>query len=85
MCPPPDFGVSFDSQYLIGLAPVADHMVILINIEKLISSKDLELTEHTDSGGLSHEFTQIITALTGSTDARKIRLRITRPLLFKTW
>lgn len=46
MCPPPDFGVSFDSQYLIGLAPVADHMVILINIEKLISSKDLELTEH---------------------------------------
>lgn len=45
MCPPPDFGVSFDSQYLIGLAPVDEHMVILINIEKLISSRDLELTE----------------------------------------
>ena len=45
MCPPPDFGVSFDSQYLIGLAPVDEHMVILINIEKLISSKELDLTE----------------------------------------
>lgn len=39
--PPPKFGVAFDSQYLHGLAPVNDHMVILINIEELISSKEL--------------------------------------------
>jgi len=45
ICPPPDFGVAFDSQYLLGLVPVKDHMVILINIEKLISSRDLALME----------------------------------------
>lgn len=45
ICPPPDFGVAFESQYLIGLVPVEEHMVILINIEKLISSKDMDLME----------------------------------------
>lgn len=45
ICPPPDFGVAFDSQYLLGLVPVKEHMVILINIEKLISSRELALME----------------------------------------
>ncbi|MEW6982819.1 chemotaxis protein CheW [Colwelliaceae bacterium 6471] len=45
--PPPEFGVAFDSQYLHGLAPVNEQMVILLNIEKLISSQELGLFENT--------------------------------------
>ncbi len=41
--PPPEFGVAFDSQYLHGLVPIDDHMIILLNIEKLISSEELGL------------------------------------------
>lgn len=41
--PPPEFGVAFDSRYLRGLAPVGESMVILINIESLISSEELGL------------------------------------------
>jgi len=41
--PPPQFGVAFDSQYLHGLVAVNDHMVILLNIEKLVSSQELGL------------------------------------------
>lgn len=43
MKPPPEFGVAFDSQYLYGLVPFNDQMIILLNIEKLISSKELGL------------------------------------------
>lgn len=43
MKPPPEFGVAFDSQYLHGLAPINEQMIILLNIEKLISSKELGL------------------------------------------
>lgn len=45
--PPPQFGVAFDSQYLHGLAPVNEQMVILLNIEKLISSSELGLFDAT--------------------------------------
>ena len=41
--PPPDFGVIFDSRFLKGLATVDDHMVILVNIEQLISSEEIGL------------------------------------------
>jgi purine-binding chemotaxis protein CheW len=41
--PPPEFGVAFDSQYLHGLFPINEHMIILLNIEKLISSQELGL------------------------------------------
>ena len=41
--PPPDFGVIFDSRFLRGLATVDDHMVILVNIEQLISSEEIGL------------------------------------------
>lgn len=41
--PPPEFGVAFDSTYLYGLAPIDDLMVILINIESLITSDELGL------------------------------------------
>ncbi|MCL1143049.1 chemotaxis protein CheW [Shewanella gaetbuli] len=45
--PPPEFGVAFDSQYLFGLAPVNEQMIILLNIEKLISSQELGLFDST--------------------------------------
>jgi purine-binding chemotaxis protein CheW len=43
--PPPQFGVAFDSQYLHGLVPMNEQMIILLNIEALISSKELCLFE----------------------------------------
>jgi purine-binding chemotaxis protein CheW len=41
--PPPDFGISFDSEYLLGLIPLEETMVTLIDIEKLITSDELGL------------------------------------------
>ncbi|MFT6899316.1 MAG: purine-binding chemotaxis protein CheW, partial [Paraglaciecola sp.] len=43
--PPPQFGVAFDSRYLLGLVAIEDHMVILVNIERLISSDELGLID----------------------------------------
>lgn len=43
--PAPEFGVAFDSKYLYGLAPVEEHMLILLNIGALISSQELGLFE----------------------------------------
>ena len=43
--PPPEFGVIFDSSYLYGLTTIEQHMIILINIERLISSDELGLFE----------------------------------------
>ncbi|GEA11947.1 chemotaxis protein CheW [Alteromonas sp. KUL49] len=40
---PPEFGVAFDSRYLQGLADVEDTMVILVNIERLVTSEELGL------------------------------------------
>ena len=48
--PPPEFGVAFDSQYLHGLAPINEQMIILLNIEKLISSQELGLFESKSVG-----------------------------------
>ncbi len=39
--PAPEFGVAFDSRYLLGLAPIEEEMVILVNIEQLITSDEL--------------------------------------------
>ena len=41
--PPPEFGVAFDSRYLHGLADVDEKMIILVNIESLITSEELGL------------------------------------------
>ena len=41
--PPPEFGVAFDSSYLHGLTTVKDQMIILVNIQKLITSDELAL------------------------------------------
>ena len=41
--PAPEFGGSFDTQYLMGLATVEERMLILVNIEQLMSSQDMAL------------------------------------------
>lgn len=45
--PAPNFGVAFDSEYLIGLANVGEGMVILVDIQKLITSDEMGLVEAT--------------------------------------
>lgn len=42
---PPEFGVAFDSAYLHGLTSIKDQMIILVNIQKLITSNELALYE----------------------------------------
>ena len=43
--PPPDFGVTFDNAYLLGLVTIKEQMITLINIESLISSDELQLVD----------------------------------------
>lgn len=49
--PPPEFGVAFDTQFLHGLAEVNDAMVIIVNIESLISSESLALFDTRNQDG----------------------------------
>jgi purine-binding chemotaxis protein CheW len=41
--PAPDMGTTFDTQYLIGLGTVDERMLILVDIEKLMSCKEMGL------------------------------------------
>lgn len=41
--PTPEFGAAVDTAYIVGLAPVEERMLILVDIEKLMSSRDMEL------------------------------------------
>ncbi|MDB6060496.1 MAG: chemotaxis protein CheW [Verrucomicrobiaceae bacterium] len=41
--PAPDFSSTFDTQYLMGLGTVDDRMLILVDIEKLLGSKTMQL------------------------------------------
>ena len=43
--PAPEFGGTFDTQYLVGLGTVDERMLILVDIEKLMASSDMELME----------------------------------------
>ncbi len=43
--PAPEFGASLDVEYLQGLGTVDERMIILVDIEKLMSSRDMELVE----------------------------------------
>jgi purine-binding chemotaxis protein CheW len=40
---PPEFGSSLDTQYIIGLGTVDERLIILIDIERLMSSDDMDL------------------------------------------
>lgn len=39
----PEFGASLDTEYLIGMGTMDERMIILIDIEHLMSSSDMEL------------------------------------------
>jgi purine-binding chemotaxis protein CheW len=41
--PPPNFGVAFDARYLLGLATINEQMIILVDINELISSEEMGL------------------------------------------
>ena len=43
--PPPEFGGSLDTRYLQGLATVGGQMLILIDIERLMSSRDMAIVD----------------------------------------
>jgi purine-binding chemotaxis protein CheW len=45
--PAPDFSDSFDTQYITGLGTVDQRMLILIDIEKLMTSSDMALVDST--------------------------------------
>jgi len=46
--PAPEFGASLDTRYLEGLGTVDERMLILVDIEKLMNSRDMELIEATE-------------------------------------
>lgn len=39
----PEFGAALDTKYITGLGTVDERMIILVDIEKLMSSRDMEL------------------------------------------
>jgi purine-binding chemotaxis protein CheW len=41
----PQFGATLDTQYLMGLGTIDERMLILVDIEKLMSSSDMELVD----------------------------------------
>ncbi|MCJ8170074.1 chemotaxis protein CheW [Atopomonas sediminilitoris] len=41
--PPPEFGGAFDTQYLLGLGTVDERMLILVDIEQLMTSQEMAL------------------------------------------
>jgi purine-binding chemotaxis protein CheW len=43
--PAPNFGASLDTQHLLGLGTVDERMIILADIERLMTSRDMELVE----------------------------------------
>ncbi|HUW50066.1 MAG TPA: chemotaxis protein CheW [Sulfuricella sp.] len=43
--PAPEFGGAIDTQYVMGIGTVDDRMLILVDIEKLMSSQDMELVD----------------------------------------
>ncbi len=47
--PPPEFGSGLDTQYLQGLGTVDERMIVLADIEKLMSSRDMELIESAEA------------------------------------
>ena len=45
--PPPEMGTALNTDYLIGLGTLADRMLILIDIDKLMSSEEMGLIDRT--------------------------------------
>jgi len=49
--PAPEFGASLDTKYLLGLGTVDERMIILVDIEHLMTSRDMELIESAEIAG----------------------------------
>jgi len=47
MRPAPGLGSAIDTEYIMGLGTVDERMLILIDIEKMMSSSDMGLIEQT--------------------------------------
>jgi purine-binding chemotaxis protein CheW len=45
MRPTPEFSSTFDTRYITGLGTVDDRLLILVDIDKLMSSSDMGLNE----------------------------------------
>lgn len=43
--PAPEFSASLDTQYILGLGTIDERMIIVMDIEKLMTSRDMELVE----------------------------------------
>ena len=43
--PAPEFSSTLDTQYIVGLGTVEQRMIIVVDIEKLMTSRDMELME----------------------------------------
>ncbi len=43
--PAPEFSSSLDMQYIMGLGTVDERMIIVVDIEKLMTSRDMDLVE----------------------------------------
>lgn len=44
--PAPEFGSTLDTQYLVGLGTLQDRMIILVDIQRLMNSPDMALSNH---------------------------------------
>ncbi|APX92999.1 chemotaxis protein CheW [Halomonas sp. 1513] len=44
--PAPEFGVTLSSDYLSGLGSLEDRMLVLVDIEKLLTSEEMALVDH---------------------------------------
>lgn len=50
MRPAPEFGGSLDTRFITGLGTVGDRMLILADIERLMTSKDMQLVDRAAHG-----------------------------------
>lgn len=48
--PAPEFGVTLSSDYLSGLGSLEDRMLVLVDIDKLLTSDEMALVEHAGDG-----------------------------------
>ncbi|MNU07674.1 Chemotaxis protein CheW [compost metagenome] len=45
--PAPEFGLSLSSDYLSGLASLEDRMLVLVDIDRMLTSEEMALVEKT--------------------------------------
>lgn len=47
--PTPEFGATLDTQYILGLGTLDERMIILVDIERLMTSREMELVSTADA------------------------------------